>query len=145
MPHACCHYPLQADPDNQDRIYRKFQYGKLLSLLMLDTRFIGRDQQYAGRYDKTQLRYYNVGVLCVLCAPAVKHASVPVYLSPALVQLRSCKHVDSGGPICCVRCMHRTSLPGELENMCAWCLAVPASPAVLPLHAGHPAAQVAAQ
>ncbi len=38
--------PLRApDPSNQALIYRSFDFGKVLSLHMLDTRIIGRDQQ----------------------------------------------------------------------------------------------------
>ncbi|MDO5690997.1 MAG: alkaline phosphatase D family protein [Pseudomonadota bacterium] len=38
--------PIRAvQPDNLLRIYRTLRYGKLLSLQMLDTRLIGRDQQ----------------------------------------------------------------------------------------------------
>ncbi len=33
------------DPDQPEKIYRSFDFGKLLSLHMLDTRIIGRDQQ----------------------------------------------------------------------------------------------------
>ncbi len=36
------------EPDNRARIYRQFQFGDLLDLIMLDTRFVGRDQQVAG-------------------------------------------------------------------------------------------------
>ncbi|WP_018410242.1 alkaline phosphatase D family protein [Methyloversatilis thermotolerans] len=34
-----------SDPSRPDRIYRSFRFGNLLSLHMLDTRIIGRDQQ----------------------------------------------------------------------------------------------------
>ncbi|CAN8142583.1 alkaline phosphatase D [uncultured Thiomicrorhabdus sp.] len=34
-------------PDDEGRIYRKFQFGNLMDLIMLDTRVIGRDQQVA--------------------------------------------------------------------------------------------------
>jgi alkaline phosphatase D len=38
--------PIRApEPDNPQRIYRSFDFGKLVSLHMLDTRVIGRDQQ----------------------------------------------------------------------------------------------------
>lgn len=41
------------DPNNPERIYRSFDFGKLVSLHMLDTRIIGRDQQImmASYYD----------------------------------------------------------------------------------------------
>jgi hypothetical protein len=52
--------PVQVDPEKQMRIYRRFLYGKLVNLMMLDTRFIGRDQQYTNPYNTSGLRYYNV-------------------------------------------------------------------------------------
>ncbi|TPN86703.1 alkaline phosphatase D family protein [Aquimarina algicola] len=40
--------PLRFDnPDNLEKIYRSFDFGSLLSLHMLDTRIIGRDEQLA--------------------------------------------------------------------------------------------------
>ncbi|GAA4100462.1 alkaline phosphatase D family protein [Zhongshania borealis] len=36
------------EPGNSARIYRQFRFGDLLDLIMLDTRFVGRDQQLAG-------------------------------------------------------------------------------------------------
>jgi len=36
------------DSDNTNRIYRKFSYGNLAEIFMLDTRIIGRDEQGAG-------------------------------------------------------------------------------------------------
>ena len=43
------------DPAQPDRIYRSFRFGNLLSLHMLDTRLIGRDQQlnYANYFGAT--------------------------------------------------------------------------------------------
>uniref|UniRef100_UPI0032B17707 alkaline phosphatase D family protein n=1 Tax=uncultured Salinisphaera sp. TaxID=359372 RepID=UPI0032B17707 len=38
----------ETDPDNPERIYRGFEIGDLVSLSMLDTRLIGRDEQLAG-------------------------------------------------------------------------------------------------
>ncbi|MFP3978953.1 alkaline phosphatase D family protein [Marinobacter sp. KMM 10035] len=35
----------RVDPDNEIRIYRHFEFGQLLSLMMLDTRLIGRSEQ----------------------------------------------------------------------------------------------------
>ncbi len=35
----------QANADNKQQIYRNFEIGKLLKLIMLDTRVIGRDIQ----------------------------------------------------------------------------------------------------
>lgn len=35
----------QANADNKQQIYRSFEIGKLLKLIMLDTRIIGRDIQ----------------------------------------------------------------------------------------------------
>ncbi|MES1938825.1 alkaline phosphatase [Salinisphaera sp. T5B8] len=35
----------ETEPDNRERIYRGFEIGDLVSLSMLDTRLIGRDQQ----------------------------------------------------------------------------------------------------
>jgi alkaline phosphatase D len=37
--------PVRPPADELDIIYRRFQYGELLDLFMLDTRIIGRDQQ----------------------------------------------------------------------------------------------------
>ncbi|MDX1504331.1 MAG: alkaline phosphatase D family protein [Spongiibacter sp.] len=37
------------EPGRHDRIYRRFQFGALMDLVMLDTRFIGRDEQLAGQ------------------------------------------------------------------------------------------------
>ena len=37
--------PVRPPATMNDIIYRRFQYGDLLDLLMLDTRLIGRDQQ----------------------------------------------------------------------------------------------------
>jgi alkaline phosphatase D len=57
--------PIRApDPDNRERIYRSFDFGKLVSLHMLDTRLIGRDQQLmmssyfdaAGKFDDAKYR-----------------------------------------------------------------------------------------
>lgn len=47
--------PLRpAQPDRTGRIYRRFEFGDLLSLHMLDTRLIGRDRQleYAHYFDR---------------------------------------------------------------------------------------------
>lgn len=38
--------PVRPPASMNDIIYRRFQYGDLLDLLMLDTRLIGRDEQY---------------------------------------------------------------------------------------------------
>lgn len=38
--------PVRPPTSAQDIIYRRFQYGDLLDLLMLDTRIIGRDEQF---------------------------------------------------------------------------------------------------
>jgi alkaline phosphatase D len=49
--------PIRApEPDNPERIYRSFDFGKLVSLHMLDTRMIGRDQQLmlASYYDEDE-------------------------------------------------------------------------------------------
>jgi alkaline phosphatase D len=49
--------PIRApEPDNPDRIYRSFDFGKLVSLHMLDTRLIGRDQQLmlSSYYDEDE-------------------------------------------------------------------------------------------
>lgn len=37
------------DPSNEERIYRKFSFGNLVDLLMLDTRLFERDEQVAGQ------------------------------------------------------------------------------------------------
>lgn len=37
--------PLRAHPDDKERIYRDFQFGDLIDLYMLDTRYEGRDLQ----------------------------------------------------------------------------------------------------
>lgn len=37
----------QANADNKQQIYRNFEIGKLIKLIMLDTRVIGRDIQNA--------------------------------------------------------------------------------------------------
>lgn len=39
--------PVRPPASMNDMIYRRFQYGDLLDLLMLDTRIIGRDQPYS--------------------------------------------------------------------------------------------------
>jgi len=41
----------EIDPGNPERIYRGFEIGDLVSLSMLDTRLIGRDQQLANNVD----------------------------------------------------------------------------------------------
>jgi alkaline phosphatase D len=42
----------QGNPDNKLQIFRSFEFGKLMKLIMLDTRVIGRDQQnYTARAD----------------------------------------------------------------------------------------------
>ncbi|MFT4614797.1 MAG: alkaline phosphatase D [Bacteroidia bacterium] len=38
--------PVRPPADTNEIIYRRFQYGDLLDLLMLDTRLIGRDEQF---------------------------------------------------------------------------------------------------
>lgn len=38
-------------PDSDIRIYRQFEFGQLLSLMMLDTRLVGRDQQVSSPVD----------------------------------------------------------------------------------------------
>ncbi|MGZ5801396.1 MAG: alkaline phosphatase D family protein, partial [Burkholderiaceae bacterium] len=44
------------DPHNPEKIYRSFDFGKLVSLHMLDTRMIGRDQQLmmSSYYDENE-------------------------------------------------------------------------------------------
>lgn len=44
------------DPDNPEKIYRSFDFGKIASLHMLDTRIIGRDQQLmlSSYYDEEE-------------------------------------------------------------------------------------------
>ncbi|GFH17091.1 alkaline phosphatase, putative [Haematococcus lacustris] len=50
-------------PDDRHRIYRQFQFGKLASLLMLDTRFTGRDpEQPSQPFNTSDMRYFNVGI-----------------------------------------------------------------------------------
>ena len=44
--------PIRAvDPDRPERIYRRFAYGDLVDLIMLDTRLVGRDQQASSPAD----------------------------------------------------------------------------------------------
>jgi alkaline phosphatase D len=48
--------PIRApEPDNPEKIYRSFDFGRIASLHMLDTRMIGRDKQVAmsNFYDKS--------------------------------------------------------------------------------------------
>lgn len=37
--------PIRVNPQGKDRLYRSFDYGNLARLTMLDTRYIGRDEQ----------------------------------------------------------------------------------------------------
>ncbi|GFH21878.1 PhoD_N domain-containing protein, partial [Haematococcus lacustris] len=47
-------------PEDRHRIYRQFQFGKLASLLMLDTRFTGRDpEQPSQPFNTSDMRYFN--------------------------------------------------------------------------------------
>ncbi|KAL6748392.1 PhoD-like phosphatase-domain-containing protein [Haematococcus lacustris] len=52
--------PASQSPEDRHRIYRQFQFGKLASLLMLDTRFTGRDpEQPSQPFNTSDLRYFN--------------------------------------------------------------------------------------
>lgn len=54
----------QPDPERPERIYRSFDFGRIASLHMLDTRIVGRDQQIMmssytdaqGRFDEAKYR-----------------------------------------------------------------------------------------
>jgi alkaline phosphatase D len=56
--------PVRPPATMDDIIYRRFQYGDLLDLLMLDTRRIGRDEQY------TYSEFVNGGLIDVPAARA---------------------------------------------------------------------------
>ncbi|KAL6757072.1 alkaline phosphatase [Haematococcus lacustris] len=52
--------PASQSPEDRHRIYRQFQFGKLASLLMLDTRFTGRDpEQPSQPFNTSDMRYFN--------------------------------------------------------------------------------------
>ncbi|MCH8499781.1 MAG: alkaline phosphatase D family protein [Marinobacter sp.] len=48
-------------PDNKLRIYRSFQFGQLMSLMMLDTRLIGRDEQVKTTWDARERERHLLG------------------------------------------------------------------------------------
>ena len=67
------------------QIYRNFEFGKLMKLIMLDTRIIGRDVQ---DYNKSTVR-----VLCslpCLCTVQCPLQSPPACASAATVYLLLC-------------------------------------------------------
>ncbi|KAJ9513287.1 hypothetical protein QJQ45_001323 [Haematococcus lacustris] len=50
-----------ASLEDRHRIYRQFQYGKLASLLMLHTRFTGRDPEQPSKpFNTSDMRYFNI-------------------------------------------------------------------------------------
>ncbi|KAL6748410.1 PhoD-like phosphatase-domain-containing protein [Haematococcus lacustris] len=52
--------PASQSPEDRHRIYRQFQFGKLASLLMLDTRLTGRDpEQPSQPFNTSDMRYFN--------------------------------------------------------------------------------------
>ncbi|KAL6748397.1 PhoD-like phosphatase-domain-containing protein [Haematococcus lacustris] len=52
--------PASQSPEDRHRIYRQFQFGKRASLLMLDTRFTGRDpEQPSQPFNTSDMRYFN--------------------------------------------------------------------------------------
>lgn len=56
--------PVRPPADENEIIYRRFQYGDLLDLMMLDTRFIARDRQF------TYLEFASGGMIDVPAARA---------------------------------------------------------------------------
>ncbi|KAJ9513676.1 hypothetical protein QJQ45_015432 [Haematococcus lacustris] len=51
--------PASQSPEDRHRIYRQFQFGKRASLLMLDTRFTGRDpEQPSQPFNTSDMRYF---------------------------------------------------------------------------------------
>ena len=74
------------------QIYRNFEFGKLMKLIMLDTRIIGRSLQ---DYNKSTVRFLHLlPCLCTLESRAVRtgHVSWPV-LPPAAVRCGTLQHV----------------------------------------------------
>ena len=49
--------PIRENPEGKDRLYRSFDYGNLARLTMLDTRYIGRDEQLDFVKDSTPLTW----------------------------------------------------------------------------------------
>ena len=48
--------PIRAvEPDRPERIYRRFAWGQLVDLIMLDTRLVGRDQQASNPLDSSTI------------------------------------------------------------------------------------------
>ena len=43
------------EPDRPERIYRRFAWGQLVDLIMLDTRLVGRDQQASNPLDSSTI------------------------------------------------------------------------------------------
>ncbi|MBV1886790.1 MAG: alkaline phosphatase D family protein, partial [Parvibaculaceae bacterium] len=53
--------PIRENPEGKDRLYRSFDYGNLARLTMLDTRYIGRDEQLDFVKDSSPLAWpFNV-------------------------------------------------------------------------------------
>ncbi|GFH06185.1 PhoD_N domain-containing protein [Haematococcus lacustris] len=69
--------PASQSPEDRHRVYRHFQFGKLASLLMLDTRFTGRDpEQTSQPYTTSDMRYFNVGINASYNAQALSSRSL---------------------------------------------------------------------